>query len=243
MWGSSQKHRCSTSQHSTQGIVTQMKVNFSLVMLGAVAASAIALPAEAGVLTTSNAPNGSSIELSATGITGVTVGSTTYDLTFEYGMRTEVYGATTPEYGLVTNVDALGEAILAALRGPGGASSLIDSTPTASRFNDTNTLKDFYIPKFNQLTGVALYSALPINQQNENRLLTQCFTADPNISPSDTCIDRTRSVGQDDPLMYVKLGASRPTTPGTDPSIPTPALIPGLLGMGLAAMRKKQQAA
>ncbi len=40
--------------------------------------------------------------------------------------------------------------------------------------------------------------------------------------------------------MYAKW---TPSTGNNPPGVPTPALIPGLLGMGLAAMRKKQQAA
>jgi hypothetical protein len=215
----------------------RMKVNFSLVLLGAVAASAIALPAQAAtVRTTATPPGGGTTALSAYGIDAVevTFGGTTslYNVTFERDSRANIYGNPTPEYGLFA--DAIGEAIVTALRlnpvSAGGAiTSLVDITQTTP---GTNVPTDFYIPQSNTNT---------VNPVNTNeRLLTHCFTA----RTTDACdINLANGRDQDEPLMYAKWGEGIPINPGTTPGVPTPALIPGLLGMGLAAMRKKQQAA
>jgi hypothetical protein len=204
----------------------RMKVNISLVFLGAVAASTIALPAQAATVKTTEFTLGNTpMSAAAYAIDGVDVpGVGTYNVTFEYGTRASVYGLPTPEY---PNADAIGNAIISALKSV--SISLITDRTLPDLNNNTPT--DFYIPKSNTLLGSP---GLPPDQQNNNRLVANCYTGTLN-----SCIDLQRSATQDDKLMYAKFSPIA----GNVPQAPTPALIPGLLGMGLAAMRKKKQAA
>jgi hypothetical protein len=207
----------------------RMKVNISLVFLGAVAASTIALPAQAATVKTTEFTLGNTpMSAAAYAIDGVDVpGIGTYNVTFEYGTRASVYGLPTPEY---PNADAIGNAIVKALKdNVGGAISLLTDR-TLPNLAD-NILTDFYIPKSNTLPTSL---GLPLDQQNSNRFVANCYAGTLN-----SCIDLQRSATQDDKLMYAKFSPIA----GNVPQAPTPALIPGLLGMGLAAMRKKKQAA
>jgi hypothetical protein len=220
------------TQYSRDGL--RMKVNISLVIFGAVAASAIALPAQAATVnSTTIPPGGGTIARSAFSIDNLLVGGNNYNVTFEYDTRANVYGLPTPEYGAFA--DTIGEAIVRALRenpiGEGGPiTSLIDSTPTVP---GTNTVTEFYIPQSNNDPDDLL---LPPN--SNERLVTHCYTTFPLDA---ACGSDARSRTQDDVLMYAKFTPTGSTpTPGNP--IPTPALIPGLMGMGLAARRKKKQA-
>jgi opacity protein-like surface antigen len=188
-----------------------MKVNISLVILGAVAASAIALPAQAAVLTTT--PGGSI----AYGITDLNVSGTPYNVSFKLGTFNDVYsGVANPFAG--SFAEPLGAAIITALGGK-------QLTSNVTGFN-TGIYETFFIPK----------SATGTNPDQD--LFLECFTTGSNGCPAR---DRSDNQRGSDRVLYATYQVSSTTPTGNN--IPTPALIPGLLGMGLAAMRKKQQAA
>jgi hypothetical protein len=218
----------------------RMKVNISLVFLGAVAASAIALPAQAAVLTTTTNVGGT-VTTAAYQVTGVTVSAapaTTFTIDFDHGIfaptpagvtannKTTVYNGilpTLPSGAALTAVSAkaFGDAILAELRAA-GVSSLVEKTSNTPTFGQ-DIKQQFYIP----------YAVGP-NGPGENRV-AYC-DANSAIGITNCNIDLIQNVTGE--VMYAKFTPATGTVP-----VPTPALIPGLLGMGLAAMRKKKQAA
>jgi hypothetical protein len=209
-----------------------MKVNISLVFLGAVAASAIALPAQAATVVNKttvpaysiNPPNPpGTVALSAYSVEGVVAGGNTYNVDFAFNTRTNLYGNPSIEYG--SFADTIGNQILLALNTdlPKVAQLIDNDAPDQGR----NTPTRFYIPKLNTRLNSA--------NQNERTVLV-CVLGEAS------CTDTYPDKNQNDALMYAKFSAATTPAPGTN-GVPTPALIPGLLGMGLAAMRKKQQAA
>jgi hypothetical protein len=221
-----------------------MKVNISLVFLGAVAASAIALPAEAAIFTT---PSGASVavnsidgstalsEQGAYKITNLQVNYVTdpsksglYNIDFNFGSFFGLYGTpagTQPAPGAYTDptlpypvaagfADSLGSAIELAL----------SQVSVVKIFNGGGVKQEFYIPK--------AFAAQNSNQDTFLKCVTTTGGAcnNENISPE--------SFNNVYFAQYTKTGDIP-----TGNNVPTPALIPGLLGMGLAALRKKQQAA
>jgi hypothetical protein len=195
-----------------------MKVNISLVFLGAVAASAIALPAQAATVVnklTSGPFTGAAYSIDALDVTGYG----TYDVTFKYGTYNNVF-AGDPNSLANALAKPLGDAIVGVL----APSNQVIST--FANFISDGPRTSFFIPK-----------AL-LQQPNGNDVFVECLTS------TDTCTPRERGVNQraDDKVLYATWKTTT-TPPGNVPQAPTPALIPGLLGMGLAAMRKKQQAA
>jgi hypothetical protein len=214
----------------------RMKVNFSLVLLGAVVASAIALPAQAFNLVPQQVNSSNTTDIAYTGITDLTVNGANYNVSFNFGSFFGLYGAggqppTTaytdplapyPDNPLTVEFgDALGAAIVNAL--PNGAKILAANILNGG----SNVQTEFYIPK-----------SLAAQNPNQDTFI-HCFTT------GDTCPQENISVGNNPNNVYFAQYSAATTTPpgtGTTP-VPTPALIPGLLGMGLAAMRKKQQAA
>jgi hypothetical protein len=209
-----------------------MKVNIALVFLGAVTASAIALPAQAATVNKTT-----STSTIATSITGVDVGGTLYNIDFDKRAFTTVYAGlinTTPDdrnvlplpggtpdptaagdlqrFNLAKN---LGNAILVALNAE-GITQIFDATA------GSNNLTQFYIP----------YTKNTNTGQTSENLVAIC------VVPG-TVACTGQSFSNTDNLMYAKW---TPAT-GNVPAAPTPALIPGLMGMGLAALRKKKQAA
>jgi hypothetical protein len=200
-----------------------MKVNISLVLLGAVAASAIALPAQALPTinrTTTNPIGGGTILPAAYSIDNVDVtGHGTYDVTFKFGTYDNVF-AGDPNSVAGDLAKPLGDRIIALL-GP--------SDQVVSKFAGfvSGPQTTFFIPK-------ALVVA-----PNNNDVFVECNAA---LDVCNNGGERAVSQRRSDSVLYATWKTSSSTTP-TGNDIPTPALIPGLLGMGLAAMRKKQQAA
>jgi hypothetical protein len=230
-----------------------MKVNISLVIFGAVAVSAIALPAQAATVfgTTSNV-GGTITPAAAYRIAGlnVTDGSvtTSYDVDFEYGEFNTIFPAATPQVNprYFANADQVGEAIVAALRNP---TSLIVNgisvTPISSITRVIDRLNNSSNP--NTFSATDSFSREVVNQfeipispavNGGENFLSIC-----EVGGVLTMACTQESRGINGLLMYAKFTPTGITpTPG-DPSVPTPALIPGLLGMGLAALRKKKQSA
>jgi hypothetical protein len=208
-----------------------MKVNISLMVLGAVAASAIALPAQAASLVPQQIGSNAA-DIAYTGINDLTVNGANYNVRFNFGSFFSVYGGgSTPPTSaysdpLLTSYpvpagfgDALGLAIVNAL--PNGAKILAANIANGG----TDVQTEFYIPK-----------SLAAQNPNQDTFI-HCFTT------TDTCPQENISVGNNPNNVYfAQYSAATTPPPGTN-GVPTPALIPGLLGMGLAAMRKKQQAA
>jgi hypothetical protein len=209
-------------QHITQGIVTRMKVNISTIIFGTVAISAIALPAQAAMVnrTTTNPNGGGTISAAAYSINGLDVtGFGTYDVTFKYGTYNNVF-AGDPNSVAGTLATPLSNAILGIL----GQSDQVIST-FANLTSGPQT--SFFIPK-------ALVQA-----PNGNDVMLDCSTF------SDSCTSGERAISQrgDDSVLFATWKTATVQAPTGSTPVPTPALIPGLLGMGLAALRKKQQAA
>jgi hypothetical protein len=213
----------------------RMKVNISLVFLGAVAASTIALPAQAASLIPQQIGSNTS-DIGYTGINNLSVtylGTTSnYNINFKLGSFFGLYGGgNQPPDSAYTDAqlpynsqmlppmaaglgEILGAAIVAAL--PGGAKIV-----TAA---GTEVKTEFYIPK-----------ALAAQNGNQDTFL-HCYTSSDTCPPDFADASTLKDV-------YFAQYTKTDNLPNNPPGVPTPALIPGLLGMGLAAMRKKKQAA
>jgi hypothetical protein len=228
-----------------------MKVNISLVFLGAVAASAIALPAQAATVfttTTKNAsitsPPESFSPAAAYRIEGVSIAgsSTLYNVDFNHGTF-ESSSVTDPNDSSVYNdilptlppaisltetaaqrANRIGSGILSALQ-TAGIGHVIERTSSTTFGRDI--VREFFIP-FAQRTDPG---------QLSDNLVAFCTIPLPPQAPN-PCDTTTQFKNKNANIMYATFTAAN-----SGPNIPTPALIPGLLGMGLAAMRKKQQAA
>jgi hypothetical protein len=208
-----------------------MKVNISLVVLGAVAASAIALPAQAATFVTQQIGTNPA-DIAYTKINDLTVNGANYNVSFNFGSFFSVYGGgSQPPNSAYTDPalspyplpagfgDALGAAIVNAL--PNGAKILAANIANGG----SNVQTEFYIPK-----------SLAAQNPNQDTFI-QCFTT------NDFCKQENVSDGNNPQNVYFAQYTPATGNPATGTPVPTPALIPGLLGMGLAAMRKKQQAA
>jgi hypothetical protein len=229
-----------------------MKVNLPLAaVLGIAAASVFTLPSQAATVFATTKKNIDKVStvtpaaayriegVSVSGVSGVS-----YNIDFDYGKYETLYSSglpslpgatsTTTDLQKATLANNLGVAILAALANPtalfvDGASEtptsitrLIDqltSNPPPGTFAD-QVLNPFQIP----------FAQKP----NPGGTTIENFVAICTV-PGSTC-DTTQSKNINDNLIYARF-TEVPTT-----AVPTPALIPGLLGLGLAALRKKQQA-
>jgi hypothetical protein len=210
-----------------------MKVNFSLAAILGVAASAVfVLPAQAGVLVTSTNAGGSVGDPGAAyGIDGLEVNGTTYNVRFNFGTFNALYASSSASaYAGAPLGPNLGIKILEALSGqfngiPSGPSipKLVGANVTGY---GTNILTNFYIPEFN--TGPNL---------GQSTFLSCVVGATACADPSNYFPDSNQLAT--DPILFAQFipVASSAT------AVPTPALLPGLMGLGLAALRKKKQAA
>ncbi len=211
-----------------------MKVNMALGFLGTVAVSAIVLPAQAATVHRTTVNVGGTITTAAYQITGLDVSGTLYTVDFDHGEFTTVFPATSTQYfgGLA---DQVREAIVSALNGQGIGSVVerltIGTAATPATYGQ-DILSQFEIP-------------IAVGQNNGENSLAIC-----NVGGAFNAACASEPRGINGPLMYAKFTATGSTTvpttgptTGPNPSIPTPALIPGLLGMGLTAMRKQQRAA
>jgi hypothetical protein len=121
-------------------------------------------------------------------------------------------------YGLYGNPPAAGDAILAALSGQ-SITKLVEANVASY---GSNILSNFYIPEFS--TG-----------QNPNQAtFLNCVTGATACSTT----PNYRDPSQSDSVLFAQFTAVPNTT-----AVPTPALLPGLMGLGLAALRKKKLAA
>lgn len=199
-----------------------MNVNFSLAAVLSVAASAVfALPAQAGVLITPTNAGGSVGDPGAAyGIDGLEVDGTTYDVRFNFGSFYGLYG-NPPAAGTYAGdplAPHMGDAILAALSGQ-SITKLVEANVASY---GSNILSNFYIPEFS--TG-----------QNPNQAtFLNCVTGATACSTT----PNYRDPSQSDSVLFAQFTAVPNTT-----AVPTPALLPGLMGLGLAALRKKKLAA
>jgi hypothetical protein len=198
-----------------------MNVNFSLAaVLGVAAASMFALPAHAGVLTTPTNVSGT-VGNGAFGVDNLLADGKTYNVKFNYGKFDVLYGnpSAPGSYAGDPFGPNMGIAILKALNTYSPKVTSLVNANLASF--GSSVLTNFYIPEFS--TG-----------QNG---ITQVVFLDCALGNT-ACTPTTRSANQNgtDNLLY----AQYMEVPGN--TVPTPALLPGLLGLGLAALRKKQQA-
>jgi hypothetical protein len=188
-------------------------------VLGATAIAVTALPSQAAtVKTTTTNNNGTGIiNPAAYRIEDLAVNGSNYNVSFKFGAFDTVYaGNPNPFSG--SFADALGASILAALSGQ--ASQVIADVPGFT----SGTFTTFFIPKS------------PIGTNPGQDTFLECFTAN-----GSGCSARDRSDSQraSDGVMYATF-APAAAAPGGGTNIPTPALIPGLLGMGFTAWRKKR---
>jgi hypothetical protein len=203
---------------------------------GATALSLAALPAQAASVFSTTSNVGGNVEPAAAyRIEGLTVGSTTYNVDFEHGEFINIFPSA-PQY--FANADAVGEAIVSALR-----------TPTALFVNGVATTPIVPITRvIDQLTlspdatfgrDVVAQFHIPLSPpltSGGNHFLSVCEVGGVLTT---ACGDQPRDLnGQ---LMYAKFSAADPGGGGTTP-VPTPALLPGLLGMGAAMLRRRNQA-
>jgi hypothetical protein len=202
-----------------------MRIQISALVLGAVAASAIALPAQAATVKTTTTNVGGDLGgPAAYRIEGLNVGGTNYDVNFDYGSFYGLYGnPPAPSSYAGAFADQLGAAILGAL-GSVPVTKLVAANVTGF---GTNVLTEFFIPKSE------------IGQNPNQDTFLQCFTS------SGTCPIQNRDPAQNDSVLFARFAPAAVTGGGGGggAAIPTPALLPGLIGMGWTAMRKKRQTA
>jgi hypothetical protein len=197
-----------------------MNLKISLLTLSAVAASIVVLPAQAGVLTTTKNVGGN-ISTAAYRIEGLTVGTLTYDVDFKHGEFNTIFPTGSQQY-FNDDADVIGEAIVAALNGAGAVHVINRISAMPDVFGE-NAVNQFQIP-------------IALGQNNNENFLSICEIGGVLTM---ACHPEPRSMGGS--LMYAKLSAA--TAASSNTPVPTPALMPGLLGMGLATLRKKQAVA
>lgn len=194
------------------------------IAVGATVVAFSALPSQAATIsTTTMNSTGGTISPSAYRIENLLVdGSSYYDVQFDYGSFHGLYGNPTPDSAYAgTFAKTMGDAIVAALQ-DGSIEQIIDTTFTSG------PQTDFYIPES------------PTGLNSNQHLLAHCFTtADARSLPapsSDFCNDSNREPSQSDSVLFARFSeASAPPT-----AVPTPALLPGLLGMGAAVLRRRK---
>lgn len=197
-----------------------MKNMIALTLLGVAASAAIALPAQAATVKTTTTNGGGTLGgPAAYRIEGLAVDGMNYDVSFNYGSFYGLYG-NPPAPGTYAGnfADSLGLAILTAL----GAQAVTQLVPANITGFGPNVLTEFFIPKSE------------IGQNPNQDTFLQCFTS------RGDCPIQNRDPAQNDSVLFAQFVPST-TTPGGATDIPTPALLPGLVGMGLAALRKKRE--
>jgi hypothetical protein len=230
-----------------------MKVNIALVFLGAVAASAIALPAQAATVFSTTVKGGGPI---AYQIKELDVNGQLYNVDFDHGVfdpSSSLNPATASVYNGVfptlppaisatetplQRANRIGAAILAVLATPtslvnydaaGNITTRTGSIPSITQVIERiNTITTPWT--FGGQTPSELYIPVSDNPTSVEHLTAYC------VIPGG-CQEAGTGRNPANDLMYAKF--TPVTVTGT---VPTPALIPGLLGMGLAALRKKKQA-
>lgn len=185
---------------------------------GSAAIALTALPAQAAMIRSTTTDSlGGTIAASAYRIENLLVDGTAYDVQFDYGSFYGIYG-NPPAASVYAGAFAgtMGNAIVAALQA-NSIQQIINTTFSSG------TLTEFYIPES------------PNGMNSNQHLLAHCFTT--KASPS--CDGNNRDPGQNDSVLFARFNqvASSPTP------VPTPALLPGLLGMGAAVLRRRKQAA
>jgi hypothetical protein len=196
-----------------------MKNMIAFALLGAATSAAIALPAQAATVKTTTTNAGGTLgDLAAYRIEGLAVDGTNYDVNFNYGSFYGLYG-NPPVSGTYSGsfADSLGNAILSVLN----SQSITKLVPANISGFGTNVLTEFFIPKSE------------VGQNPNQDTFLQCFTS------SGDCPLQNRDPAQNDSVLFAQFVPSS-TTPGGATDIPTPAMLPGLVGIGLAALRKKQ---
>jgi hypothetical protein len=210
-----------------------MKVNITLAaVLGAAAASVFALPAQAATVKATAIGGSTSTSYAAYRVEGVTYNEVTYNVDFDHGTFDVLYGAGAPRFDPAF-ANGIGNAILTALAAPTSLfvdtmskplapiTQLIDGLSNTPAGFGTDVKSQFYIP---------IIKSPSIGNGVDNTAF--CVTSNP-VSATN-CGTTPQDVGG--AVMYAKWEVVPNDT------VPTPALLPGLLGLGLAALRKKQQA-
>jgi hypothetical protein len=203
-----------------------MNVNISLAaVLGVAAAAAFALPAQAGVLVTPTNAVGPVGSLGAAyGIDGLEVDGTTYNVRFNFGTFNALYASYNPSASAYAEAPLgrnMGAAILTAINGQ-SITNLVEAN-VANYGN--NILSNFYIPEFS--TGP---------NSSQSTFLSCVLGATACANPSNY-FPYPNQLATDTILFAQFTAVANSAT-----AVPTPALLPGLMGLGLAALRKKKQA-
>jgi hypothetical protein len=197
-----------------------MNVNFSrAAVLGVAAASMFALPAHAGVLTTPTNVGGT-VGNGAFGVDNLLADGKTYNVKFNYGTFDVLYGnpSAPGSYAGDPFGPNMGIAILKALNTHSPKVTSLVNANLASF--GSSVLTNFYIPEF------------PTGQNSNQVRFLECALGNADCKIA----DRGANQNSDDKVLYAQYMEVPKDT------VPTPALLPGLLGLGLAALRKKQQA-
>lgn len=204
------------------------------VATGVAVAALSALPSEAATVNATTNSN-TILPSAAYQIQGLQVGGSSFTVDFKYGTFTNLFSGVYPDYSsLVTpasqinGANAVSNAILSALNGP--ASFFVDGNVVSGPIgrvidiaNTSNVLSQFYVP-------------IQIGQNgpgSNESLLSFCNS---NGSSWTNC--NTGTFGNNANHIYAKLTPENHLT-----AVPTPALLPGLIGMGIAAVRKRKQVA
>jgi hypothetical protein len=219
-----------------------MKFNIALAaVFGAAAASVFALPAQAATVFSTTTNVGGTVSAAAYQIQALSVGTSTYTVDFNHGIfdaspetnpnDSSVYKGILPTLSsgaALTAADAqtIGKAIVDALNAAGVVSVVerINPAPTYGR----DIVNQFYIP---------FVTNPNLGQASEN-LVAFCTIANPYLTGPNSPCDATQSLSKTANVMYATFTAVPNST-----AVPTPALLPGLVGLSLAALRKKQQVA
>lgn len=200
-----------------------------------IALSCIALPAEAASVVRSTKFSDQTNE-AAYAIEGLVIDGTSYDVTFNKGTFFELYGnpVRTGTYS-GSNAEKFGQGILTALVAKG-----IDSLVGENLLpNNSGIFQNFYIPKSES------------GPNPGQHLLLECFTVQslcPNESPVIGGIldpnNRASDPSNSGSVIFAQFAVSPGAPGGGGPTaVPTPALLPGLLGMGATVLRRKKKQA
>ena len=196
-----------------------MNVLTKTVVAVAAIAVAVPLPAQAASVLTTNQNAGGTIATSAYGIDGLVVGTNSYDVRFNYGSFSALYGNPVPSSAYAGSLASdLGNAIVAELQALGIQQVVSDNLTDFG----THVLSEFFIPQSE------------MGQNPNQALFAHCFTT--QASPA--CNDENRDPSQNDSVLFAQF-----TTAAAPAPIPTPALLPGLLGMGATILRRRKQSA
>jgi hypothetical protein len=155
-----------------------------------------------------------------TGINGLTIGTSSYNVDFNNANFTSLFGSTgtSPQPTFWQNQT-----------GAQDAANAINSFLTGQ-----NQLGNIFLGNANSY--LVAFNLIPPSKGNGPGTVAGIKGLSGNPWTSSFVDDVPQNGGGNQPV-YAVFSAVPPT------AIPTPALLPGLIGMGLAAMRKKKQAA